>query len=83
MPVNIYLAGSVGIGQAVFEDGRGDREGSDIGIVFDAMVGKEWWVGTEWGLGVAGQFIYLRAEDDIFGDVNGIALNAMFSATYN
>ncbi len=83
MPVNIYLAGSVGIGQAVFEDGRGDREGSDVGIVFDAMVGKEWWVGTEWGLGVAGQFIYLRAEDDIFGDVNGIALNAMFSATYN
>jgi hypothetical protein len=83
MPVNIYLAGSVGIGQAVFEDGRGDREGSDIGLVLDAMVGKEWWVGTDWGLGVAGQFIYLRAEDDIFGDVNGIAVNVMFSATYN
>lgn len=83
MPVNIYLAGSVGIGQAVFEDGRGDREGSDVGLALNALVGKEWWVGTDWGLGLAGQVVYLRAEDEIFGDVNGLALNLLFSATYN
>lgn len=83
MPVNIYLAGSVGIGQIVFEDGRGDREGSDVGLAINAMVGKEWWVGVDWGIGVAGQFIMVRAEDDILGDVNGYALNVMFSATYN
>jgi hypothetical protein len=83
MPINIYLGGSIGIGQAVFEDGRGDREGSEIGLALNALVGKEWWVGTDWGLGLAGQFTYLRAEDDIFGDINALAVNLLFSATYN
>jgi hypothetical protein len=83
MPVNIFLAGSVGIGQAVFEDGRGDREGSDVGLALNAIIGKEWWVGTDWGLGVAGQFTYLRADDTIFGTLNCLAANLLFSATYN
>jgi hypothetical protein len=83
MPVNIFLAGSVGIGQAVFEDSRGDREGSDVGLALNAIVGKEWWVGTDWGLGVAGQFTYLRADDAIFGTVNALSVNLLFSATYN
>jgi hypothetical protein len=47
------------------------------------MVGKEWWVGADWGIGLAGQFVYVAVEDDVLGDVSGLALSLLFSATYN
>ncbi|MFI5308629.1 MAG: hypothetical protein ACHQ53_14815 [Polyangiales bacterium] len=83
MPVNVYLAGSVGLGQAVFEDSRGSRSGSDLGLGANIMIGKEWWVGSDWGIGVAGQLILVAAHDDILGGLGGSAFNVMFSATYN
>lgn len=83
MPVNLYLAGSIGLGQIVFVDDRGDRQGGDVGLGMNLMIGKEWWVGTDWGIGVAGQAIIVTAQDPILGDVGGLALNIMFSATYN
>jgi hypothetical protein len=83
MPINLYLAGSVGLGRAVFEDANGERRGSDFGFAANVMVGKEWWVAPEWGVGVAGQLLLLRAEDDILGTVGGLGVNVMFSATYN
>jgi hypothetical protein len=83
MPVNMYLAGSFGFGKAEFEAGSGERAGSDFGFASNVMVGKEWWVGSDWGLGVAGQWVLLLAHDDILNDLTGIAFNLMFSATYN
>jgi hypothetical protein len=83
MPANVYLAGSIGFGQAIFEANSGDRAGSDIGVAGNLMVGKEWWVGRDWGIGVAGQMILLTAHDDIVGRVRAMALNVMFSATYS
>jgi hypothetical protein len=83
MPINLYLSGSIGLGQAVFEGDRGDVEGSDLGLGLNLMVGKEWWVGADWGIGLAGQFVYVAVEDDVLGDVSGLALSLLFSATYN
>ncbi|MGD8861605.1 MAG: hypothetical protein PVI30_16470 [Myxococcales bacterium] len=83
MPVNIYVSGSVGFGQAIFEDFRGDVDGSNLGLGLDVLVGKEWWVGNDWGLGVAGQFVYLSTDDDVLGDIDATAFNVLFSATYN
>jgi len=83
MPANVYVAGSVGIGEVIFVDGSGNRDGSDVGFVTDIMVGKEWWVGVDWGIGVAGQFVLVAAKDDILGSVSGIGLGLVFSATYN
>jgi hypothetical protein len=83
MPVNLYLAGSIGLGQTVFVDYTGDRKGGDIGLGANVMVGKEWWVGIDWGIGVAGQLIVVSTEDEILGGVRGLAFNVMFSATYN
>ena len=83
MPVNIYVGGTVGIGQVVFEDERGHREGTDMGFVGNAIVGKEWWVGEDWGIGLAAQFLGVVADDEILGDVGGTAINLLFSATYN
>lgn len=56
MPANIYLSGSVGVGTLSLD---GDIAGidvtgeTDLGPAFDITIGKEWWVGTSWGLGVA------------------------------
>jgi hypothetical protein len=83
MPVNVYLAGSIGFGQAVFEDHVGSRSPSDFGLATNWMVGKEWWVGSDWGIGIAGQLIVLATHDDILGGLHGAIFNVMFSATYN
>jgi hypothetical protein len=47
------------------------------------MVGKEWSVGSDWGIGIAGQLIVLATHDDILGGLHGAIFNVMFSATYN
>jgi hypothetical protein len=85
MPANMYLSGSLGIGSL---SGSDEVEGStDTGFALDATVGKEWWVGPNWGLGLAGDFTYLSAKDkDLVGSseswsVTGFGLR--FSATFN
>jgi hypothetical protein len=83
MPANVYFAGSVGIGKVIFVDRSGDRGGSDVGFATNLMIGKEWWVGVDWGIGVAGQLIIIAAKDDILGNVGGLGFGLMFSATYN
>jgi hypothetical protein len=83
MPINLYLAGSVGLGQVAFVDSRGNRAGSDVGLGVNFMVGKEWWVAMDWGIGVAGQLIVVRTSDDVLGGVSALAANLMFTATYN
>lgn len=83
MPVNLYLSGSIGLGQAVFEGDHGDSEGSDLGFGFNGMIGKEWWVGADWGIGLAGQLVIISAKDDVLGDINALAASVLFSATYN
>jgi hypothetical protein len=83
MPINLYLSGSIGLGQAVFEGDHGDTEGSDLGLGFNAMIGKEWWVGADWGIGLAGQLVVISVEDEVLGNVNGLTAGVLFSATYN
>lgn len=83
MPINLYLSGSVGLGQAVFEGDHGDTEGSDLGFGANLMIGKEWWVGSDWGIGAALQLVMVGADDEVLGGVGGGALNILFSATYN
>jgi hypothetical protein len=48
------------------------------------MVGKEWWVSDDWGLGVAAQLLLGSAKDpysDAHWTSRGVAV--MFSSTYN
>ena len=67
----------------MFEDEDGDRDGSDAGFVGNVIAGKEWWVGEDWGIGLAAQLVGIVAEDEVLGDVGGLAVNVLFSATYN
>jgi hypothetical protein len=89
MPINLYVTGVVGPswisvgGSSVDEDG--DTLSSDVGFGLNFDVGKEWWVGDNWGLGVAGRFWVTGVEHEAgIGTIQYGFLGAgvMFSATY-
>jgi len=85
MPTNLFVSASGGIGVLAFEDDYGDSKGTRAGLMLTGMIGKEWWVGTDWGLGVAGQVQYLRVRDYVpdHARMNALAFSLLFSATFN
>jgi hypothetical protein len=85
MPSNFYLSYSVGMASL---SGDGDLDGkTKSGFGFDATVGKEWWVGDAWGLGVNGDVTYFSSKDDTILGVDetwsGPSYGLRFSATFN
>lgn len=84
MPANLYLSGSVGfsvMSVEVFGTFTGE---TDAGPAFDVTLGKEWWVGGSWGLGVAGGFGYFSVPDkDVDENWSGFSLGVRFTATLN
>ena len=89
-PMNLYLSGSLLANEISINDSNGNKIGeSDFGVGFEGLVGKEWWVSDNWGLGVAGQFVYASMKDkDTFGTGNpptwtSTAFSLLFSATFN
>jgi hypothetical protein len=84
MPVNIYLSGSAGAALISVETILGITGETDPGPALDITLGKEWWVGGSWGLGVAGGFGYHSVpEKDIDEKWRGYSLGVRFSATLN
>jgi hypothetical protein len=86
LPSNFYLTGAVGTAKTSMKV-NGNTYETDKGIGFNVMVGKEWWVSDNWGLGVAGQWLYAKCPDKpVAGttpDVITSAFGVLFSATYN
>lgn len=85
-PSNFYLTGAVGIAKSKNESG-GNEYSTDTGYGVNIMAGKEWWVTDNWGLGIAGQFLYTNCPDkEIAGvtpDVKSTSFGILLSATYN
>jgi len=80
-PSNIYISGSLGVGQLSFGN---DFDDSDTGLAFEALLGKEWWVGNSWGLGVAGDLNYHSfPENGVADNWNAVSFGILFSATLN
>ena len=84
MPANIYISPSVGIGRLTLESG-GITSNTEMGLMLDMTLGKEWWVGGSWGLGAAGAFGYhsIRDSEGIEENWNGYSIGVRFSATLN
>jgi len=86
-PANLYLSGSICAASLTleYEDaGVTVSAESETGVAFDFTVGKEWWVGSKWGLGVAGAFgFHSIPDEDIDENLTGMNLAVRFSATYN
>lgn len=88
-PGNLYLSGTLAFSRLTAADENGDSVGeSEIGLGMNTLIGKEWWVSPNWGLGVAGQIFLGRMADNDAGADNppkwGVAaLGVLFSATYD
>jgi hypothetical protein len=83
MPANLYLSPSVGAAELTIEE-DGVSVSTDIGIALDFTLGKEWWVGDNWGLGVAGAVSLHKVPDgDLDEDWTGPSFAVRFSATMN
>jgi hypothetical protein len=83
MPVNIYLSGSAGA--ATLEvDSPGFEAETDTGFFGEITLGKEWWVGGSWGLGVAGAAGFHSIPDgEIDESWSGPSFALRFTATMN
>ncbi len=81
MPYNTYVSGTLLFTRLVWseddlgeEDSEADNEYSEPGVGLSLSVGKEWWVSSNWGLGVAARLNYSSNEHasnrplDRFGD---------------
>lgn len=86
LPSNIYLTGAVGIANTEFK-ANGNTYRTDDGYGINLMLGKEWWVSENWGLGVAGQWLYTKCPEKPYAGttpyISTSSIGVLFSATYN
>lgn len=84
---NVYLSASVGLAQGDLKVGSITFE-TGTGWAVDLTLGKEWWVGDRWGIGLAGAIDFHdlpEADDDdgIAVDLSGTSFALRFSASFN
>jgi hypothetical protein len=84
MPIDLYLTAAVGFSSLAFNDGKTTRNTrGGPGLQLD--VGKEFWVGNQWGLGAAFRFHYNHLSDtdnSVRSSYDALAWGILFSATY-
>jgi hypothetical protein len=89
--LNLYLSGAVTLAWMTADNSNNNSNNNsqstsltDTGIGGSFMVGKEWWVSANWGLGVAGM-LNLASMKDKTVDTRWFttSVSFLFSATYN
>jgi hypothetical protein len=82
MPINLYVSATPSIGALSLKQG-GVTYQTDDGFALRLAVGKEWWVSTDWGLGLNVQ--YVHGSNPVQGASAWTTnwFGAAFSATYN
>jgi len=89
MPENIFLSGTLGFSQISLEYNSGSARVSgttDAGFGLNVKVGKEWWVGADWAIGIAGSAGWMSLSNEGSGgaeDFTGYSFAVQFSATYH
>jgi len=73
MPANIFLSGTLGVGAVALNDKYGSGSNYDLnlstryseafGNFIQLKVGKEWWVSTNWGLGISGAYFFFTGTE--------------------
>jgi hypothetical protein len=89
-PSNVFFSGTLGLGRlTLYNAPFDDRIDSEAGLSLHAKIGKEWWVGPNWGLGIAGGYGFVGAKDpadngaDYQGDYASHKLYVLFNTTFN
>ena len=82
-PSNVYLTGSIGLARLSAEFDN-ETSNTDLGFAVEAAVGKEWWVGRRWAIGVGGVINYHSVPDsDIDENWKGASFGVRLTATMN
>jgi hypothetical protein len=82
-PSNTYLTASAGAATLSF-DFEGETSDSDTGVAAEVGLGKEWWVGDRWGIGVSGTAGYHSIPPgDATGTFKGPSFAVRVSITFN
>ena len=86
----MFLAGSLLASRLVVSDSNNNDIGrSDWGFTFEGLIGKEWWVSDNWGLGISAQGLLGAMKDQQTTPGQSVptwhvaAFTLLFSATYN
>jgi len=88
MPYNMFVSGTVGMGRMVVDNGTA-KSSSKWGPALHLKVGREWWVGSNWGLGVSAGYGLVIADDktepgyDYKGELTSHQFYVLFNTTYN
>lgn len=88
MPLNLYLTALGGMSVLYLELGDADADDQEIvenGFGFNFDVGKEWWVGSQLGLGAAARFWWATGGADYRAakfDRTFLGLGVVVSSTY-
>jgi len=88
---NLFAAATLLLAGVEVDDSNGNAlADSKSGAAVELQLGKEWWVSDNWGIGLAGQFIYgsMRGSDPdptllAVPDWRFLSFAILFSATYN
>jgi hypothetical protein len=86
LPNNVYLAGTLASMKWSMSDSNDSNytlANSKWGFGVQGLVGKEWWVSQDWGIGLAGEVMAASMKDDGDQTWTGLAFSLLFSATYN
>jgi hypothetical protein len=84
MPANVYISVTPSMATLTL-NASGQSSSSQIGFGCKVGVGKEWWVGDHWGLGLAGQFLLGINQDTGTNPPTWTTVGGAlaFSATFN
>jgi hypothetical protein len=83
MPANLYLSGSLGFATLSVDSPTVDGN-TDAGLAMEGTFGKEWWVGNNWGLGIAGAVgFHTIGEESADDSWSGVHASLRFTATLN
>jgi hypothetical protein len=86
-PVNVFISGTIAAMAFTATDSDGNNQiETNTGVGFQGMVGKEWWIADEWGLGVAGEIIAAGSMTDKSNSAvkwHGTTFSLLLTATFN
>jgi hypothetical protein len=86
MPANFYVSGALAAMVFSLDDPLGNTVySSNGGLGFQGMIGKEWLLAPEWGMGFAVEATFASMRDKNDRDVywDGAEVSLLFSSTFN
>ena len=88
MPVNVFLGVSVGTTRLTMSSTQNSvvtQFASKFGFMVAPILGKEWWVSDNWGLGLAAQYTFSVVPDQGPEGITwyGHSIGGLVTTTYN